>query len=162
MNSRYTIAALTDLLTVLRDSERALRACAAAARGDLLSPLCARAARQRAGAARELARTVWGLGGVVPGCSRSGGPWSDRWSALGQALACAREGEILEALERGESRTLEAYRNALDDYLPEGVREVVTRQFEEAMYTHDEIRHCRLPAPLRPEGGSPGVQAPSP
>jgi uncharacterized protein (TIGR02284 family) len=159
MNHKYTIEALRELITVRRESGRALRECAGAVRGEPLRSLCARAAAECDAAVRELEAVIDPLGAEIDRppawvhLRRSG------WASLRPALACNEEGAILEACEHGESRTLEAYRNALDDHLPDSVREVVLRQFERVMSTHEAIRDCRAQRAVRGEVASPGAQA---
>ncbi len=83
-----------------------------------------------------------------------------RWGDLRTALACNEDGVILEECERGESRALEVYRNALDDPLPGFVRAIVLRQFEDVMTNHDQIRNLRSQRPLLGDCGvGSGAQA---
>ncbi len=83
-----------------------------------------------------------------------------RWSDLRTALACDGDGVILDECERGGSRSLEIYRNALDDPLPDLVRAIVLRQFEEVMTNHDQIRDLRSEPSRRADSGAgSGAQA---
>ena len=82
------------------------------------------------------------------------------WSDLRAALACDGDGVILDECERGASRALEVYRNALDDPLPDLVRAIVLRQFEDVMTNHDQIRDLRSEPSLRTDSGAgSGAQA---
>lgn len=149
MNQKYTIEALRELISVRRDSEQALRMCAAWLAAGPLEELCIRSAEECADAIHELDTLVERLGGCRQPC-RAGMPgfWRSGWAGLRAALACGDYGAILEACERGESWILEAYRNTLDDHLPDFVREAVLRQFEVLMSTHDAIRGCRVRRPV--------------
>ena len=81
-------------------------------------------------------------------------------SDLRVALACDGDGVILDECERGGSRALEVYRNALDDPLPGLVRAIVLRQFEDVMTNHDQIRDLRSePSPRADSGAGSGAQA---
>ena len=83
-----------------------------------------------------------------------------RWADLRTALACNEDGVILDECERGASRALEVYRNALDDPLPGLVRAVVLRQFEDVMTNHDQILDLRSQPTLRTDlGAGSGAQA---
>jgi uncharacterized protein (TIGR02284 family) len=83
-----------------------------------------------------------------------------RRSDLRVALACDGDGVILDECERGGSRALEVYRNALDDPLPGLVRAIVLRQFEDVMTNHDQIRDLRSEPSLRTDSGAgSGAQA---
>lgn len=160
MNYKYTIQALRELVSVRRDSEQALRLCASSLGAGTLRDVCLRGADECAQAMGELEALIAGLGGggrqqhaAVAGFWRSG------WAGLRAALARGDDEAILDACERGGSWILEAYRNALDDHLPESVRDAVLRQFEVLMSTHDAIRGCRPERAVRGGAGAPGAQA---
>jgi len=159
MNQKYTIQALRELISVRRHSEQALRLCASSLGTDPLRELCIRAADECAQAMRELETLIERLGGARQAHGAVAGFWRSGWSGLRAALARSEGGAILEVCERGESWILEAYRNALDDHLPEFVRDTVLRQFEVLMSTHDAIRGCRPQRPVRGDGAAPGAQA---
>lgn len=159
MSHKYTIEALRELLAARRDSEQALRTCSESLRTEPLRSICARAAVECGMAVRELEALIERLGAEPYGRPTWSHVWRSGWASLRSALACDEEGAILDACEHGESRTLEAYRNALDDPLPEFVRELVLRQFERVMSTHEAIRECRILRPLRGEVARPGAQA---
>ena len=143
MNHKYTIEALRELISVRRDSEQALRLCAASVISGPLGELCVQGAAECVDAARELEALVERLGGELQAHGAVAGFWRSGWAGLRAALARAEEGAILDACERGESWILEAYRNALDDHLPDFVRETVQRQFEVLMSTHEAFRGGR-------------------
>jgi uncharacterized protein (TIGR02284 family) len=160
MNHKYTIEALRELISVRRDSEQALRMCAASVGAGPLRDLCGRCAADCADAVRELEALIERLGceRQVPGAVV--GFWRSGWAGLRVALARGEDGAILDTCERGESWILEAYRNALDDHLPDFVRDAVLRQFEVLMSTHDAIRGCRAQRPVRGDAAAaPGAQA---
>ena len=160
MNDKYTVAALRDLVSVRRDSEQALRLCASSLAAGPLQDLCIQGAAECADAIGELEALVERLGSGRLAHGAVSGFWRSGWAGLRAALARGEDGAILDACERGESWILEAYRNALDDHLPDFVRDAVLRQFEVLMSTHDAIRGCR---PQRPVSGdaaaAPGAQA---
>jgi len=156
MKHKYTIEALRELISVRRDSEQALRTCAASPASGPLEELCLRSAEECADAIRELEALIECLGGE-PGTRSAAAGLGRGWAGLRSALACAEYGVILDACERGESWILEAYRNTLDDHLPDLVRDVVLRQFEVLMSTHEAIRGCRVQRPLR--GAAPAVSS---
>jgi len=159
MNHKYTIEALRELITVRRDSEQALRLCAASLGAGELRDVCVRGAEECAQGMRELEALVERLGGGRQAHGAVAGFWRSGWAGLRAALARAEDGAILDACERGESWILEAYRNALDDHLPDFVRDAVLRQFEVLMSTHDAIRGCRLQRAVRGDAAAPGAQA---
>jgi uncharacterized protein (TIGR02284 family) len=160
MNEKYTIAALRELIGVRRDSEQAFRLCAASLGAGSLGKLCEQGAAECADAIRELEAWVGRLGGERQARAAVVGIWRSGWAGLRAALARDEDEAILESCERGESWILEAYRNALDDNLPEAVRDTVLRQFEILMSTHDAIRDCRARRAARGDVTvAPGAQA---
>jgi uncharacterized protein (TIGR02284 family) len=159
MNHKYTIAALRELIAVRRDSEQALRICAVRIGPGPLEELCSRSAEECADAARELEALIERLGVTPQARAASAVLARSGWAGLRAALARADDEAILDACERGESWILEAYRNALDDHLPDFVRDAVLRQFEILMSTHDAIRDCRVQRVVRGEVVAPGAQA---
>jgi len=169
MNHRFTIDALNELIAARRDGERGLRICIEHVRSSRLRALllsylqsCARDLHELQSLVRllgrgALSRPEWppracaehGQRSAIVGWVEDPGTVPNtgmerRWAELRAALACAalacnEEGVILEEYERGESRALEVYRNALDDPLPEFVRATVLRQFEDVMSNRDQI-----------------------
>ena len=139
MNDRYTIATLSELLSVARGGERGFTACAEHAHADALKKLFVSRASRHAAAARELSELVEQLGGD-PASGRIRGATPRGWVNLHAALTQNTDETLVAECEHGEDHALEVYRNALDDHLPEFVRQVVLRQFEGMMSDHDQIR----------------------
>jgi len=133
MLDRYTMAILAELLAVDGACERELRTCASHAQSDALRALFNSQARWYATAAAELLDLVGaGVNGHAAAFTtirrtRLG------WTNLLAALSRKDDEALVEECERGQDLALETYRNALDDHLPEHVREVVLRQFETVM-----------------------------
>ncbi|MDE2451262.1 MAG: PA2169 family four-helix-bundle protein [Gammaproteobacteria bacterium] len=160
MNYKYTIEALRELISVRRDSDQALRMCASWLGAGSLTELCRQGAADCVDAIEELVALVERLGGARQAHGAVPGFWRSGWAGLRGALARGEDGAILDACERGVSWILEAYRNALDDHLPDFVRDTVLRQFEILMGTHDAIRGCRAQRAVRGDAAAtPGAQA---
>src|ERR1700737_3237066 len=143
MNERYTIATLSELLSVARAGERGFMACAEHAHADALKKLFVSRSSRHAGAARELGELISRLGSDPVAVSRIRGATRRGWVNLHAALTRNTDEALVGECEHGEDHALEVYRNALDDHLPEFVRQVVLRQFEGMMSTHDQIRFLR-------------------
>jgi uncharacterized protein (TIGR02284 family) len=143
MKDRYTIVTLTELLTVTRDGELGFATCSDHARSDELKRLFTARARRRAVTVQELATLIAQLGGDPAVRSRLIGATRRGWVNLHAALSKNTDAALLEECEHGEDHALEVYRNALDDHLPESVRQVVLRHFEDMMSDHDQIRFLR-------------------
>jgi uncharacterized protein (TIGR02284 family) len=151
MNYRYTIVTLSELLAVTREGEHGFDNCAENARAAALKTLFVSRARRHSAAAAELRELIAQLGGdpsirgKILSTTRRG------WMNLHTALTRNTDDALVDECEHGEDHALEVYRNALDDHLPEFVRQVLLRQFEGLMSDHDQIRVLRADTP---QGGT--------
>jgi len=140
MSYRYATVALNELLIVTRTGEHGFRTCAERVGSPSLRVLFAAIADRHQSAATELRELIDRIGGdagsrcLLPGAARRG------WVNLPVALTLNDDGALVDECGRGEDHALEVYRNALDDHLPEFVRHVVLRQFEELMNDRQLIR----------------------
>ena len=160
MSHRFTIDALRELITARRDAEQGLRICIEHVRGRQLRALVLSQLHECAQALQELQSLVRLLGGDPEPLAKDHATYRRQWADLRRALACNEDGVILDECERGASRALEVYRNALDDPLPSLVRAVVLRQFEDVMTNHDQILDLRSQPTLRTDlGAGSGAQA---
>ena len=160
MSHRFTIDALKELIAARRDAEQGLRVCAEHVRGLRLKVLVMAHLQDCAQALQELQSLVRLLGGDLESPPGDSVAAHRHRSDLRAALACDGDGVILDECERGGSRALEVYRNALDDPLPGLVRAIVLRQFEDVMTNHDQIRDLRSEPSLRVDSGAgSGAQA---
>ncbi len=143
MNYRYTIVTLSELLTVTRDGEHGFMTCAGHARADTLKKMFASRAHRHSTATVELRELIARLGGDPARREKIVGAAHRGWVNLHAALTQNDDNALVDECERGEDYALEVYRNALDDHLPEFVRQVVLRQFEDLMSDHEQIRFLR-------------------
>ncbi|MFL6605298.1 MAG: ferritin-like domain-containing protein [Steroidobacteraceae bacterium] len=143
MNDRYTIATLGELLAVARSSEHGFMACAQHAQADALKKLFAQNASRHTAASAELCELVAQLGADPAACGRIRGAARRGWANLHVALTQNTDEALLNECEHGEDHALEVYRNALDDHLPELVRQVVLRQFEGMMSDYEQMQYLR-------------------
>jgi uncharacterized protein (TIGR02284 family) len=143
MNYRYTIATLSELLAVVRSGEHGFTECARHAHADALKKLFAGRASRHAAAARELCELIAQLGADPAACGKIRGATRRGWANLHAALTQNTDAALFDECEHGEDHALEVYRNALDDHLPEFVRQVVLRQFEGMMSDYEQIRVLR-------------------
>jgi len=160
MKHRFTLDALRELIVARRDGEHGLRICVDHVQSSRLRPMLLAHLAECTQALQELRSLVRLLGGESEPLDFVAA--HRKWADLRAALACNDDGVILDECERGESRALEVYRNALDDPLPEPVRTIVLRQFEDVMINHDQIRDLRSQPRLGVDlgaGGDNGAQA---
>jgi uncharacterized protein (TIGR02284 family) len=143
MNYRYTLVTLTELLTVTQDGEHGFTLCAQHARAEELKRMFASRVRRHAATAIELSDLIAQLGGDPSVRGKIAGATRRGWANLHIALTLNTDEALLDECEHGEDHALEVYRNALDDHLPEFVREMILRHFEDLMSDHDQIRFLR-------------------
>jgi uncharacterized protein (TIGR02284 family) len=157
---RFTIDTLKELIVARHDGAQGLRICIELVRNARLQELLLSHLEECTRSLEELQALVRRLGGDPEVTPRELAVAQRRWTDLRTALACNEDGVILDECERGESRALEVYRNAMDDPLPGFVRAIVLRQFEGVMTNHDQIRDLRSerPPPVGAGVGS-GAQA---
>jgi uncharacterized protein (TIGR02284 family) len=117
-------------------------ACAEHAQSGALKKLFVSRASRHAAAVTELRELITRLGGDPAATGWIRGTRRG-WSNLHATLTQNTDEALLNECEHGEDHALEVYRNALDDHLPEFVRQVVLRQFEGLMSDHDQIRFLR-------------------
>jgi uncharacterized protein (TIGR02284 family) len=65
------------------------------------------------------------------------------WINLKSAVIGGDEHAILAECERGEDSAVEEFQEAVEDDLPPGLQEIVSRQYAEIKATHDRIRNLR-------------------
>ena len=151
MNHGHTIRTLNELIAVGRDGEKGYNACARLARSEHLRRILLDRARECADAVDELQALVHQLGGNIVADDSVFSTMRRRWVGVRATLAVSDDADVLDECERGDDCTLEAYRNALDDHLPDFVRAVVQRQFEDVMSNRDLIRRLRTGAGRQPD-----------
>lgn len=156
MKDRYVVEILWELVAVRRECERGFRRSAERTRSERVRKLLAAQARQCSEAARELGALIGSFGRdarqphSVP---RLHPVRTMRWSAR-------EDCDLLEECEQGACCILQAYRNALDELLPEEVSAVLLQQLESAVAAHEQIRELAARQALRtPVAASLGAQA---
>ena len=140
MNHRYTLVTLSELLAVARDGEHGFLTCAEHARAQALQKLLISRAGRHAVVAAELRGLIGQLGGDPAMTGKILSVSRRAWLNLHLALTQNSDEALVAECEHGEDHALEVYRNALDDHLPEFVRQAVLRQFEVLMSDRDQIR----------------------
>jgi len=143
MNYRFTIVTLCEVLTVAREGEHGCLTCAEHVRTDSLRKVFVSRATRHARAAEQLRELIGQLGGDPAMRGKIFSTTRRGWVNLHAALTQNNDDALIDECEHGEDHALEVYRNALDDHLPEFVRQVVLRQFEGLMSDHDQIRVLR-------------------
>src|SRR6266536_1156316 len=102
MNYRYTIATLSELLAVVRGSERGFMACAEHAHADALKKLFVRRASRYAAAAGELCDLIAQVGGEPTVGGKNSDANSRGWANLHAALTQTTDEALVAECEQGE------------------------------------------------------------
>ncbi|MET0293317.1 MAG: PA2169 family four-helix-bundle protein [Steroidobacteraceae bacterium] len=154
MTRTQTAALLNDLIETSHDGEKGYaKAAREVADPSLKSLLVEGALRCREGA-RELEAEVRGMGyepsrgGTLAGALHRG------WISL-RASSNSREAwSVLAECERGEDFAKARFAMALEEDLPEELREILSRQYEGVVANHDRVRSLRnrFPHPASARG----------
>jgi uncharacterized protein (TIGR02284 family) len=141
MRNAQTISTLRELIAVNNDAERGFRTCADHAHEPDIDVLLRNCASTCANNAQELHALLRQLGPTSGARGETGTATHRGWNDL--RLSATDDASLLEECERCEAYTLEMYRNALDDPLPDFVRRIVLRQFIKVMRNQDRVRAYR-------------------
>ena len=134
---------LNDLVETSKDGEKGFRAAAEDTKNTELQSEFLRRAQDCATGAADLQQRVARLGGKPEEGGSVAGAVHRGWVNLKGAVSSRTDLAILEECERGEDVAKARYRKALEVTLPEGIREVVQRQYDGVMRNHDQIRDLR-------------------
>jgi uncharacterized protein (TIGR02284 family) len=137
------IDALQDLVECCKDGEYGFRECAEQVkRQDLKSVFLQRADDCRRGA-EELNQQIRNLGGKPEDSGSTAGALHRGWVSVKSALTTYNDKAVLQECERGEDNAMARYRKALKQTLPDNIRQVVERQFQQVQRNHDEVKRLR-------------------
>lgn len=137
------IDALQDLVECCKDGEYGFSECAnQAKRPDLKSVFLQRADDCRRGA-EELNQQIRALGGDAKDSGSASGALHRGWVAVRSALTTYDDRAVLQEAERGEDNAVARYRKALKQALPDNVKQMVERQFQQVQRNHDEVKRLR-------------------
>jgi uncharacterized protein (TIGR02284 family) len=136
---RTSRAVLNTLIETCRDSERGLNGAAGLVTAPSLKELFLEFAAQRARFAEELVPHAQRLGGAATADGTAAASVHRRWMDLKSALTSHDDHAIVTEVRRGDNHTLRTYREAVEGFLPEAVRELVERQESELRVAHAQI-----------------------
>ncbi len=140
-----TAAIIGELIETCRDGQEGFRLAAEAVTDDVeLKRLLSSFSLQRAKFAGELEGLLTRLGHEIPADHLSAGGTAHRgWMKIKSALSLHDPHAILAECERGEDVAKEAYARAVAQRLSEPAQEIVRRQRQEVLATHNTIRALR-------------------
>jgi uncharacterized protein (TIGR02284 family) len=140
-------AVLNDLIATCNDSWEGFGKAAKGVHDDQFRNWLTDVSLQRAGFARRLSDEVRKAGGEPAQEGHGGGILHRGWVDLETRLRSKNDGEIRTECIRGEESTLKHYERAVEQYMPDEVRLIVERQFNEVQATLKELREGRVHAP---------------
>ena len=143
MSHDDTIDTLNDLIETSKDGEYGFRTSAEHLRNAESKALFERRAEECREAAAVLQALVMRLGGKAEDSGTVAGAAHRGWVAVKATLAGYTDKAILEEAERGEDTALATYRTALEEDLPQDVRDVIERQYEGLKRNHAQVRAMR-------------------
>jgi uncharacterized protein (TIGR02284 family) len=140
---------LNDLISTCLDSEEGFRKAAKGAHSDELREHLMKFAQQRQDFARELQEWVRRLNAKPAEQGHAGGVLHRGWVDLEQRIRPKGDETLIDECARGEETTLKHYTHALEQDLPQEIREVVETQMLAIRETIEELH--RLKSAIRTE-----------
>lgn len=139
-NNQELVTVLNDLIATCNDSWEGFGKAAKGVHDDGLRSYLTDVSLQRAGFARRLSDEVKKAGGEPAQAGHGGGILHQGWVDLETRLRSKNDGEIRVECIQGEEDTQKHYERAVDQNLPDDVRLIVERQFNEVQATLKELR----------------------
>jgi len=137
------MSVVNELIETSRDGEKGFARSAEEVREPQIKSLFLKRAQTCGTAARELEEQMRALGGDVEKGGSVSGALHRGWVNLKAAVTSHDTEAILAETERGEDYAKKVYREALEEDLPSGLREVIARQYQGVISNHDEVRDLR-------------------
>jgi uncharacterized protein (TIGR02284 family) len=137
------VSTLNELIETSKDGEKGFALAAKEAKDPSLVSIFSEGERSCREAARQLQEQVRALGGNPDDSGSVSGAVHRGWVNLRTAATSRDDKAILEEVERGEDVAKAAYASALKTNLPDGVRQLVERQYQGTVANHDRVRDLR-------------------
>lgn len=137
------ISTLNGLIETCKDGQMGFKEASEGVERSDLKSFFSECSLQRAQFFGELQSLVRTLGGEPEDSGSIAGSLHRGWINIKAAVTGKDEGSILNECERGEDAAKKAYRDALDGFLPDYMREVVQRHYEGVSAAHDKTKGLR-------------------
>jgi uncharacterized protein (TIGR02284 family) len=141
--TRKTLDTLNDLIETCQDGHEGFREAAEGVSDNELKSLFTKYSNERATYASELQDLVRGLGGTPEHDGSLTAALHRGWMDIKAAIAGNDDAAILNECERGEDSSKKAYQQALEQELPDYVRQTVQTQYEGVLLAHDHVKSLR-------------------
>ena len=137
------ISTLNGLIETCKDGQQGFQEAAEGVERSDLKSFFGECSIQRSQFAGELQSLVRTLGGDPENSGSIAGSLHRGWINIKAAVTGKDEGSILNECERGEDSAKKVYKDAIDGFLPDYVREVVQRQYDGVIMAHDKTKALR-------------------
>lgn len=137
------ISQLNGLIETCRDGQEGFKQSAEGIDRDDLKTLFYEFSQERASFVGELQDIVRGLGGDPENSGSITGAMHRGWINIKSAVTGKDEAAILNEAERGEDIAVGQYRSALEQPLPEVIRQTVQNQYTKVQAAHDRVKALR-------------------
>ena len=137
------ISTLNGLIETCKDGQMGFKEASEGVERSDLKSFFSECSLQRSQFSGELQSLVRTLGGEPEDSGSVAGSLHRGWINIKSAVTGKDEGSILNECERGEDAAKKAYKDALDGFLPDYMREVVQRQYDGVSAAHDKTKALR-------------------
>jgi uncharacterized protein (TIGR02284 family) len=143
IDNDHVISVLEKLIETNRDAQEGFRDAAEHIKDPEVRNLFNRISTTRAEFAGELENEVIRLGKHNPNRTpTAGGALHRRWIDLKAAMG-GGDHSILSSVESGEDSAKKAYAEALQEKLPQDIKDILRRQSQDVISSHDQVRALR-------------------
>ena len=137
------ISTLNGLIETCKDGQLGFQQASEGVERSDLKSFFSECSLQRSQFAGELQTLVQTLGGDPENSGSLGGSLHRGWINIKAAVTGKDESAILNECERGEDVAKNAYKEALEGFLPDYMREVVQKQYAAVTVAHDRVKALR-------------------
>lgn len=142
MTNDNPVSVLKSVVETARDGEKGFREAAEHFKSTELKSMAQRVSAERAGFARELEPELRTAGKDEKTEGTAAGTLHRAWIDIKTALG-GGDHTILEWLEQGEDHAKKVYNEALQSTLPSAAQQIVRRQYDRVVATHDQVKALR-------------------
>ena len=143
MTQDEVISTLNNLIETCRDGQNGFQSAAEGVEKASLKESFLQYAQQRGQFVTELQNEVRALGGDPQTTGSVAGALHRGWINIKSVVTGKDEHNILEECERGEDSAMKNYQEALNENLPPNISNLVDRQYQDIVTTHNTVRSWR-------------------
>ena len=137
------ISTLNNLIETCKDGQQGFKEAAEGVERSDLKSFFSECSVQRSQFAGDLQTMVRSLGGDPEQAGSLAGSLHRGWINIKSAVTGKDDGAILNECERGEDSAKKAYENAMEQFLPDYIRDTVQNQYTGIVAAHDKVKMLR-------------------